>query len=383
MKKIPILIFVVLISGFFLTTNVDAGGPSLKMQKDWGYDSDKFGCWYHASVLIERPNGEYVCVFPHSAEKLVQRGWIIDSFIQYSTLNFESKISEKAIDIWNYALDKEQSEVEDEYMQGPTEDGYEIIFYDVLGDDISFGHSPELPTFLLHWQEDSTKHYEIWNVFTKLIPESSRNVNQFYITTDGIGAIGGGVNRDTNDVSMWSLFYDISDVYPNGIFDEKETVFTIIHEFGHILTSNTDQIDVHLELVDSSSENIDELYDIKDQECFPELMVVDGCAKTDSYINLFYHQFWIDISPEWDEIQYIEDDDEYYEQSDLFYEKYQDHFVSVYASTNIDEDIAESWTAFVLNDKPTSNTMSSQKIQFFYDFPELIKLREYIREGLV
>ena len=58
-----------------------------------------------------------------------------------------------------------------------------------------------------------------------------------------------------------------------------------------------------------------------------------------------------------DEIKFVE-------QSNLFYEKYQDQFVSVYVSTNIDKDIAESWAVFVLNDKPLDVTMSEQKIDF-------------------
>jgi hypothetical protein len=122
---------------------------------------------------------------------------------------------------------------------------------------------------------------------------------------------------------------------------------------------------------------------MKSELCHPKIMVVDGCAKTNSYINLFYQKFWADIISDWDEIQYIEDDEEFYEQSDLFYEKFQDRFVSIYSSTNIDEDIAESWTTFVLKDKPTGETISEQKILFFYDFSELVNIREHIRKGLV
>ncbi len=112
-------------------------------------------------------------------------------------------------------------------------------------------------------------------------------------------------------------------------------------------------------------------------------MVVDGCAKIDSYINLFYQKFWIDIISAWDDIQYIEGDEEFYEQSDLFYVKFQDRFVSICSSTNVEEDIAESWTAFVLTGKPLGETISEQKILFFYDFSELVDLREHIRKGLI
>lgn len=385
MQKEKFLVFFIVSSLFLIIGDANALAyfpPPLKQMSE-GVLPENVTCTEGLQKILKHSNNFPACVKPNSVNELLERGWAIEIIPLTVTIDFETKISQKAIKIWNYALDKEQSEVEDENLQGPTDDGYEIIFYDVSGDEIIFNESSELPSFLQHWQDDTAKHHKIWNVFVKLIPESERNVNQFYITTDGVGTIGGGVNRDPVNVSMWSLFYDISDIYPNGVYDEKEVIYTTIHEFGHILTSNLDQVDVYEELADFSSENYDEYYDIKAQECFPKLMVSDGCAKNNSYINLFYQEFWKDISSDWDEIQMIEDDDEYHEESYLFYEKYQDHFVTVYASTNIDEDIAESWTAFVLNGKPTSNTISSQKIQFFYDFPDLVDLREQIRQGIL
>jgi hypothetical protein len=183
---------------------------------------------------------------------------------------------------------------------------------------------------------------------------------------------------------MWNLFYDVLDAYRTEILDDKEIIYTTIHEYGHIVTSDTDQIDVDSELINSfTDENFDELFQIKSELCYPNILVSDGCAKSTSYVNLFYQKFWIDIISQWDEIQYIEDDEEFYEQSDIFYEKYENRFLTVYASTNIDEDIAESWTAFVLRDKPIDAVdMSEQKILFFHDFPELIDLREHIRNEL-
>lgn len=196
------------------------------------------------------------------------------------------------------------------------------------------------------------------------------------------------MERDVDDISKWHLFYDISDAYPTEIIDDKEIIYTSIHEFGHIVTSGPDQIDVDIELVnslylDSINEiELDELFQIKSELCAPNSMIVDGCAKSDSYINIFYQRFWTDIISEWDEIQYIEDEDEFLDQSDLFYDNYQNRFLTVYSSTNVDEDIAESWTAFVLRDKPKDEIISEQKILFFYDFPELIDLREHVRQGL-
>ena len=310
--------------------------------------------------------------------KLTQKNTVSE----LSEIKSDKIILEKATSIWQYGLEKEQSDFTEELLQGPTEDGYQIIFYAVSGNKIIQDKSPDLPSELLHLQQDIEKHQQIWNVFTKLIPESNRNVNEFLITTDGIGGIGGGVNRDSDEISMWQIFYDISDVYPNGIFDEKELTYTTIHEFGHILTSGPEQIEVDMEMINSSSENNGYFSDSLLDNCETLVLVADGCAKENSYINKFYQQFWIDIISEWDEIQYIEDDEQFVEESDLFYEKYRDQFVSMYSSTNIDEDIAESWTGFVLTEKPSGETISEQKILFFYGFPELVELREHIRENL-
>ncbi len=49
---------------------------------------------------------------------------------------------------------------------------------------------------------------------------------------------------------------------------------------------------------------------------------------------------------------------------------------------NPEEDIAESFLHFVWEDKPKGRTIAEQKILFFYDFDELIKIREEIRRKI-
>jgi len=393
-----ILSFLILSSLLFVI--FDANGiayfpPPLK-QISHGVSSENVTCTEGLVLVIKVTNNLPACVYFTSKEILIQRGWAMNPFVlpldsqnsHLSNVNNERKIVEKAQAILNHVLEKEQSESLGEYVEGPTDDGYEIAFYNVSQNTITLNKLPQLPFNLLHWQQDKEKHREIWNIFTKLIPENQRNVSVFYITTDGVDGISGGIERDADDISKWHLFYDISDAYPIEFIDDNEIIYTTIHEFGHIVSSGPDQIDVDLELVNFWDSNIisekeqNELFQMKSKLCHPKIMVVDGCAKTNSYINLFYQKFWADIISDWDEIQYIEDDEEFYEQSDLFYEEFQDRFVSIYSSTNIDEDIAESWTAFVLRDKPTGETMSEQKIRFFYNFSELVDIREHIRKGL-
>ena len=93
-----------------------------------------------------------------------------------------------------------------------------------------------------------------------------------------------------------------------------------------------------------------------------------------------------------------------------FHQKYYDQFVTHYAADQPTEDIAESFTAFVLWDEDTiayhkkvctkegwnlitpwwkwcdkiyrDNSMWEEKIRFFYDFPELVEMRDFIRSNL-
>jgi len=389
-----------------LSFTVEANGaayfpPPLKQISD-GIAPENVTCMEGLSLVLKTANNLPACVKPSSIEMLIQRGWTVapmEHVADFTESSIENdngktdgqKIAQKAQSIWDYSLQQQEIDFEGEYIEGPTEDGYEITKYAVIGNMIVEKQStPTLPNDLIHLQQDKEKHQKIWDAFASLIPEEHRKVSVFYLTTDGVGEIGGGVNRDSDDLSKWHLFYDIYDSYPDGSFDENVTIATTIHEFGHILTTSSNQLDVDSKLVELLADTdvdeitLDEIVTAKIEECHPKYMSSDGCAKTNSYINQFYQQFWVDIASEWDDMQYIEDDDEYYEQSDMFYEKYQDRFVTGYASTNVDEDIAESWTAFVLTDKPQKDNskISEQKILFFYDYPELIELREHIRNNL-
>lgn len=52
----------------------------------------------------------------------------------------------------------------------------------------------------------------------------------------------------------------------------------------------------------------------------------------------------------------------------------------MYASTNPEEDIVESFVDFVYFDKiEEPERIADQKVNFFYEFPKLVKIREHIR----
>ncbi len=108
----------------------------------------------------------------------------------------------------------------------------------------------------------------------------------------------------------------------------------------------------------------------------------EGCARPDSYIYLFYREFWTGIHDEWLDIDSIEEQDRLLDALEDFYWKYEGLFVSDYAVTNVEEDFAETFSAFVLNPRPEGSTIAEDKILFFYSFPELVQMRTQIAQGL-
>ena len=60
-------------------------------------------------------------------------------------------------------------------------------------------------------------------------------------------------------------------------------------------------------------------------------------------------------------------------------------FVSLYGTTNVAEDIADTFTAFILQDSKKvkeGTELKYKKIAFFYQFPELVKMRAEVLAGL-
>lgn len=125
---------------------------------------------------------------------------------------------------------------------------------------------------------------------------------------------------------------------------EREQKATIIHELGHIITLNSSQV----------KSNIDK------GDC-PNFYIDEGCANTNSYVNNFKNTFWKGVTQQ--------DFDE-------------NKFVTEYATTNEVEDMAESFAFFVLGNKANGANEKEQKINSFYSYPELVSIRNSMRNAL-
>jgi len=256
-----------------------------------------------------------------------------------------------------------------------AEENQYIVTYTVDGDQIYNPYYEDVSSDLQDEQDDSASHEFVWEFFTAIIPADERTfISEYSITTDGTDNTLAAVTQTVYDPNEWALEVDILD-----ISDTYNLTFTLVHEFGHLLTLNAEQVPPSVRVFNNPDD-----VDILESEratCF-EYFPGEGCSTPNSYVNAFYDRFWVDIYAEWDETNYAEDDDTYYEMLDDFYYKYEDQFISSYAATTLEEDIAESWSFFVLAPKPQASSIANEKVLFFYDYPELVQLREEILNNL-
>lgn len=266
-----------------------------------------------------------------------------------------------------YAILEMDETIYDEisYTDSELQDENVLVKFRIKGNELLSVAYKEVADDLIYFQQEESLQNETWNLFAYLIPKNEREMVQtFGFFTDGPSNTLAYVEPISQE--EWLILYDIQDVEHFG-----ELVYTTLHEFAHILTLNSSQIEIDSELLE---EYIDEDYYHAAMEGCQTYFPGEGCSFDDSYIYLFYKQFWeAYLYEEWDSI-----DTEKEEELEKFYLQYEEEFVSDYAATSLEEDIAESFTAFILLEEQPGVEIWEEKINFFYQFPELVKLRTEI-----
>jgi len=211
---------------------------------------------------------------------------------------------------------------------------------------------------------------DYWQTIHHILPSDliDKYIVSLRLFTDGIDKDMGGLNQMDKTVEYWQFDLDTEDMdlLTSDSIKILNYTHTLIHEFGHLLTLNSTQI----ELTDDNYQSEGKGY-----------LTDEGYARKSSYLNLFVKQFWKPaILKEWDRINRKKNESK---RIDFLYDFYllrPNEFVTDYAAESPEEDIAESWTFFVLTDKPLPTSIKYQKLEFFYQFPELIAYRELIRK---
>lgn len=195
-------------------------------------------------------------------------------------------------------------------------------------------------------------HQDVWNLFTKIAGKEVivNKLLSFEVFNDPDNDTAASLWPSSNDGKSWHM--NVNQAFAN---DRKDFIHTLVHEYGHILTLSSDQVS-------------------QISGACPRFELSEGCAKNNSYIQAFHSKFWTKYK---DDIPSNDGEDS--DQVNQFYNSNKSDFVSEYASTNPAEDIAESWAIFVLRAPAKGNTNADKKIQFFYDYPELVAQRDKIR----
>jgi len=292
---------------------------------------------------------------------------------------------------------------EDKYVIGGIEEQIFISGYQVFdgcpGCDWQNDYHDTVDVKLEKFQDEDL-HKQLFDMYVSITPKQILDeVAYFEIATDDYGGLVaaevglGGWDGDLRE--KFYLLVDPLDMAPGGgSIDEQFHKPTMIHENAHILSLSLSQSNGDWISADVSNTELVEIVQEKAAACAPNYYDdVTGCMNSNSYLNLFFQEFWVDIYPSFKWFYEFDDYDKFESHNNLFLKKYETQFVTPYAATNPDEDFAESFTVFVLHEKPIKSTTefpicmkfnlcAGQKILFFYDFPELVEIRDFIRSNL-
>jgi len=171
-------------------------------------------------------------------------------------------------------------------------------------------------------------HQKAWDQSKKITPaDQLKYVTKFKVGSDGKNGTLAYVSPiNSKDLSKWEFVLDTADTFnADGSF-QTDLNGTLVHEFGHLTTLNTSQME----------------------------------AQRDSSVSTAIINY----------------------DAARIYNDYANNFVSEYAATNPEEDIAETYRFFIFGDKPTGTLEKDQKVLFFYDFPAAVQFRDFIRNAL-
>jgi hypothetical protein len=245
-----------------------------------------------------------------------------------------------------------------------------LVKYQVTGDTIQQLDNLSVASEYVVYQQDKDAQKRIWDYFIAILPADQRRwITEFLIFTDGKSNKIAYVRPSSGGASEWTLGADILDSR-----NPVSLTQTLLHEFGHLLTLNSEQVTESAQYSFTGKQGT---------AVCPQYGTFDGCSNSDSYVNSFYQKFWKKIYPEWfKNVFQVSGGNLDWELVTGFYRRYPEQFNTDYSAASPEEDMAESFAIFVLKPKPDGNSIADQKILFYYDYPELVQLRQYIIQGM-
>ncbi len=195
----------------------------------------------------------------------------------------------------------------------------------------------------------------LWTAIRDILPEEAfSDFEEFHLFTDGdYETLAYVYWDDTSGVAdHWGLALD-----PADSDDWDELVLTVLHEYCHYLTLREGQV-TFLQTPDTAT------------------YCEDGMRSAeDSYLNAFYQSYW----------GFLYEERRQNPDSTAFFTRHGDRFCDEYAATDPAEDIAESFSYYVvMGDAELEEDASvrGEKLNFFQAYPEFSAFRAQVRANL-
>lgn len=246
-------------------------------------------------------------------------------------------------------------------VKGDTEIVYPII-KGKLGQPYFIGDNNRTNfTNLFNLREE---HLKTWKFYTSILPFDSYNGlwTELHFMEKGSGGSAGPL--DEKNPKHFSMVLPSVKFHP--------AIYTLIHEFGHILTLNDKQLD----------------FNIKKANC-NTFKIYNGCFKDGSYGADFYKNFYSGkpFETEYLAMRNNPNIDLYHTDNHpillAFYNKYKDDFYNDYCVVDLSEDLAESFERFISGPKPTDTSkIKNKKILHYYSNSTMNKLRTDILKNI-
>lgn len=206
---------------------------------------------------------------------------------------------------------------------------------------------------------------ELWDILCAYYPKDVvKKITKFIVFSDNnldnAGGMYGLVEANDKTNTNFTVSIDIEDAYYYDNLNLESYLPLLTHEFFHIISLDENQIS---------------------KEFTGGLQIYEGFARENSYLNKFNKEFWNNSIGKKLEILDRDGSLSYMEKRSIrenSYLKNQDKYLNSYAMTNVVEDIAVSFEAFVsLNKAFLGQQLKDKKISFFYAYKELVRYKEY------
>lgn len=326
-KKIGILIVVLLMlgAGMYFLSEDDATPTDFSSQETEGDEEDLY-------------------VYEFDAESAEECTSVEEFDEENSVCYFECDTDEECDELLTAAEAELDGYLQEYEESSPSRTETKPLAGDDIESDADYSVAAD-ETITLQTGQEASEHKEVWSQIKAISPDSlsANYIETFRVFSspedDTIAYV-----EDSDDNGKFVIAVNLS---AHNESSKQEQILTFVHELAHIVTLNKAQI-----AAGSCEYETDE-----------------GCFGNESLLAGFVEKFWS-----------AEDVEKSKDQADL-YSGNESKFVTEYAATNPEEDIAESFAYYTVKSSYVGDGLASQKQAYFDSFEEAKNIKKQMRKA--